>query len=165
MLGSHFLAGLGGLFLLLMLAQITLDVALEYFFDAPIEGNLEIVSVYYMVGVAFLPLALVELRHEHIRVELIVRFLSRRSQNYLYAFGSLVTAVFFGLLTYQTLLDALHALEIREKIMGSILVTIWPSRFILPASFLMMLLAALLHALRAIADPEHFEPSEAPERD
>ena len=152
---------LAAICLLLMMLQMVLDVALKYFLNAPIEGNLEIVSFYHMVGVVFLPLAMVELRHEHINVDLFVRPLPKTFQSFIYAFGCLISATFFAMLAYQTYLDALKATHIGEVMMGSSFVTIWPSRWALPAGFTVLYLAMLLHAWRAIRSPYTFDPSPA----
>ena len=47
---SKLLCNIAALCLLLMMVQIVFDVALKYLFNHPIEGNLEVVSFYYMVG-------------------------------------------------------------------------------------------------------------------
>jgi TRAP-type C4-dicarboxylate transport system permease small subunit len=140
-----------------MMLQITIDVGLKYIFNSPIEGNLEVVSYYYMVGVVFLPLAMVELRHEHINVDLFVQFLPRRARNYVYVFGCVVSIVFFTVLVYQTFLDAVHSTRINDMMMGSIYVTIWPSRWILPVSFTIIDLAIVVHAIKALRAPLAFE--------
>lgn len=145
--------------LILMMLQIVLDVALKYLFNAPIEGNLEIVSRYYMVGVVFLPLAMVEFRHGHINVDLFVQLLPRRLRSYVYAFGCLIALGFFSLLTYQTFLDAVYATRVNEMLMGTIYVVIWPARWALPVGFLLIDLAALLHACHALRDPNRFDPT------
>ena len=152
------LALLGGVCLVLMMLHIVLDVALKYLFNAPIEGTLEIVAFYYMVGVVFLPLAMTELRHEHINVDLVVQMLPRRIASYVYVFGCLVAVVFFVMLAYQTFLDAWHAFSVAEVMMGSIYVTIWPARWILPAGFTVIALAIVVHAIRALRDPDRFRP-------
>jgi TRAP-type C4-dicarboxylate transport system permease small subunit len=152
---------LAALCLLLMMGQIVLDVLLKYLLNTPIEGNLEIVSYYYMVGVVFLPLAMVELRHEHINVDLFVRLLPMAGQCFVYVFGSLVSAVFFAVLAYQTFLDALEATRVGEIMMGSIYVTIWPSRWALPVGFTLVCLAVLLHTWRAVWQPDGFDPTPA----
>ncbi len=156
---SDALTSLAAICLLLMMLQMAADVALKYFFNAPIEGNLEVVSFYYMVGVVFLPLAMVELRHEHINVDLFVRLLPKPLQNLVYAFGCLLSATFFAVLAYQTYLDALKSTRIGEVMMGSDYVTIWPSRWALPLGFSVLCLALLLHAWRAIRTPSTFDPS------
>ena len=66
-------AVLPGIALLLMMAQTVIDILMKNLMGAPIEGNLEIMSVYHMVAIVFLPLAIVELKHEHINVDLLVR--------------------------------------------------------------------------------------------
>lgn len=150
---------LAGLLLSLMMLQIVIDVGLKYIFNSPIEGNLEVVSFYYMVGVVFLPLAMVELRHEHINVDLFVQMLPLRGRSYVYVFGCGVSLVFFGILAYQTFLDAIHATRINEVMMGSIYVTIWPSRWFLPAGFTLIGLAIVIHAVKALRDPLVFDPT------
>ncbi len=150
---------LAGLCLSLMMLQIVIDVSMKYIFNSPIEGNLEVVSFYYMVGVVFLPLAMVELRHEHINVDLFVQMLPKRGRSYVYVFGCGVSLVFFGVLAYQTFLDAIHATRINEIMMGSIYVTVWPSRWFLPIGFILIGLAIVVHAVKALRDPLVFDPT------
>lgn len=144
--------------LMLMMVQMTIDVFMRNFFSRPIEGSLEIVSVYHMVAVVFLPLALVERRHEHITVDLLVQNLHGGIRRALNVFGYLVCAVFCAVFTYQTLVDALRAFETGEILMSSIYITVWPAKFLLPIGFSLMFVQVLLHAWQAATDP-HFEPT------
>lgn len=146
-----------GAALLLMMVQTVIDILMKNLFGAPIEGNLEIMSVYHMVAIVFLPLAMVELKHEHINVDLLVRLFPRALCRFTDTLGYLVSGVFFGMLTYQTWLDAVKAFRIDEILMTSILITIWPAKFSLPIGFAGVMLACLLHAWRAATDPT-FEP-------
>ena len=157
-------AAIAGACLMLMMLQTVLDVALKYFLNAPIEGNLEIVSYYYMVAVVFLPFALVELKHEHINVDLFIGRLPRLQQNRIYVAASFLGMMFFTMLFYQTLLDAIHATRIDEIIMGSTLLAVWPAKWALPVSFAAMLLALGANILRALGNMREYEPRpEAPE--
>ncbi|NVK60933.1 MAG: TRAP transporter small permease, partial [Rhodobacteraceae bacterium] len=52
--------------LALMMIQTVADVVADNFWNHPIPGNLEVISVYHMVLVVFLPLAFVEWQHENI---------------------------------------------------------------------------------------------------
>lgn len=61
---------LGGLAMAGMTLQITLDVFLRYFFGRGVYATLEISAFYYMVILAFAPSGYVQLRQEHIVVEL-----------------------------------------------------------------------------------------------
>ncbi len=157
------LAIVAGAALLLMMIQTAADVFMANFFGRPIEGNLEIISTYYMVLVVFLPLAFVELRHEHINVDLFVRLLPEGVRRAVNAFGYLVSALFFGILAYQTWIDAVKSWRIDEVRMGAIYVTIWPAKFALPLGFVAIMLAILLHAWKMITDPEFDPVPENPE--
>ena len=110
-----------------------------------------------MVLVVFLPLAYVELRHEHINADLFVRLMPVRVRRVVYVFGALVSVAVFGILAWQTLLDAINSWSIDEVIMGSIYVVVWPSKMSLPFGFLAIVLVLLLHIWKAITDPD-FNP-------
>lgn len=139
--------------LVLMMLQTVIDVVMSRVFNSPIEGNMEVVSVYHMVLVVFLPLAMVELRHEHINADLFVQMLSEPLQRLVYVFGCLVSLGFFGTLCYQTWIDAIESLKIGEVLMGSVYVPVWPAKFALPIGFLAMLLVIVLHIGKALTDP------------
>ncbi|WP_205042023.1 TRAP transporter small permease [Rhodoligotrophos defluvii] len=148
---------MAGISLILMMLQVVADVLLINLGYGRIEGSLEIVSIYYMVAVVFLPLALVELRHEHISVDLVVQLLPKPLQRAVYIFACILSAIFFGVLGWQTLLDAVNSYRINELMMGAIYVTIWPARFLLPVGFFTLVLVMLAHAVRAVLEPA-FQP-------
>lgn len=155
---ANALAIVAGVALLLMMIQTVTDVLLARAFNKPIEGSLEIISAYYMVMVVFLPLAMVELRHEHINADLFVRMLPKGVQRGVYVLGGLVSLAFFGALCLQTWLDFVESYEIGEVLMGSIYVPVWPAKFSLPIGFLAISLAIVLHIAKAIGSAD-FDPS------
>jgi TRAP-type C4-dicarboxylate transport system permease small subunit len=154
---------ISGIALLLMMVQTVVDILMKNFLGRPIEGNLEIMSVYHMVAIVFLPLAIVELKHEHITVDLLVRLFPAWLRRITDTLGYLVAAIFFGILAYQTWLDAMKAFRIDEILMTSILITIWPAKFSLPIGFAAVMLASALHAWRAATDPEFDPTPESPD--
>jgi TRAP-type C4-dicarboxylate transport system permease small subunit len=160
---SRLLLGIAMVALFLMMVQMVVDVAMRNFFRRPIEGSLEIVSVYHMVAVVFLPLALVERRHEHITVDLLVDRFAPAARRIISVVGYIICAIFFALLTYQTGKDALQAYEVGEILMSSIYITVWPAKFLLPIGFSVMLLQVLLHAWKAATDPTFTPTPEAPD--
>ena len=160
---AYSLALVAGFVVLLMMIQTAADVVSSNLLGRPIEGNLEIISTYYMVMVVFLPLAFVELRHEHINVDLVVQLLPDAVHRVILVFGYLVCAAFFGILAYQTWADAVNAWLINEVMMGSTYVTIWPAKFALPVGFFAIMLAVLLHAWKAFTDPDFKPVPENPE--
>lgn len=155
---SGILAAIAGVALLLMMVQTVADVVADQVFSRPIPGNLEVISVYHMVLVVFLPLAFVERRHEHIQVDLVYQLMPSLLQRATLLLGYLLSAVFFGILTWRTWGDAMRAWEKNEMLMGNVYVIIWPAKFALPVGFGAIGLVVLLHAWRA-ATNRAFSPA------
>src|SRR3546814_16577296 len=65
--------------MLAMVLHIVADVMARYLFNQPLAGTIEVVSNWYMVGVAFLPLAYVQWHREHLIVELFTQNSSART--------------------------------------------------------------------------------------
>lgn len=139
------------LFMLLMMAHITADVAMRFLFGGRLIGTLEIVSFYYMVVIVFLSLGFVELKGEHIRVDLFAQMLPRGVQLGLYIFACLLGLIFFGMLGWQTAKDAIGATSRAEEAMSNFTFYIWPARWALPIGFAGIWLAVLSNLLKSIS--------------
>jgi TRAP-type C4-dicarboxylate transport system permease small subunit len=149
--------------LVLMAMHVIADVTGRILLSTPVYGTTEIVSFYYMVAAVCLPLAYIELRDEHITVDVIYQQFPPLARRMIFVFSTLATALFFGLFAYQSWLDAMKAMGIREMMMGSAMLEIWPSRFFLPISFGLLTLVALLRAAKTVLAPalaeEHARPT------
>jgi TRAP-type C4-dicarboxylate transport system permease small subunit len=137
---------------------------MKYFFNSPIEGTFETVTYYYMISIVFLPLALVELRNEHIFVDLFVRRFSNRFQQWVYIFACLTGIAYFGIMTFQTFIDALKATAERETVMSNYLFYVWPSRWALPIGMGCMVLALALNIGRSLKAGTALEPQKDEEQ-
>ena len=142
---------LASLFMLLMMAHITTDVIVRFFFDGRIIGTLEIVSYYYMVALVFLSLGFVELRHEHIRVDLFAQMMPPLVQLGLYLLACVLGMIFFGMLGWQSLRDALSATGRAEEAMSNFTFYIWPARWALPIGFAGIWLAILTNLMKSLS--------------
>lgn len=132
----------------LMMVHISADVAGKYFFNAPIHGTLEIVALYYMVAVVYLPLAWGSHDGDQIKVELFTRRLPARYLVRHDAIVDLFFAVFLGLITWQGIVDALAKMAINESRETALdLLIVWPSRWMVPIGFG---IATAYHALRGV---------------
>lgn len=123
---------IAGVLLIVMMLHITLDVVLRYLFSWPLRDTVEIVSTYYIVGIVFLPLALVERLNAHIVVELFSQHLPPRTQELLIACICLLSGAYFGAFTWRTGQDALQKYAVGEVMLGTTPITVWPTRFYLP---------------------------------
>lgn len=96
-----------------------------------------------MVGLVFLPLPFVEYTNEHIKVDLIHDMLPTGARTAFDMLALALSAVFYGLLTWQTWIDAVEKYLIGEKSMGMAALTVWPGRFFLPLGAGLMVLFLL----------------------
>ena len=128
---SNVLAAIGAAIVLLMMLHIVVDIFLR-FFHVPLQATIEIVQAWYMIPVAFLPLAYVEKINGHISVELLSQHFSVRTQELLVAGVSLLSAVYFGAFAWRTGIDAWGKYKVGEVALGDVAVVVWPTRFLLP---------------------------------
>jgi len=137
------------LFILLMAIHITLDVLLRHVLGTSFQSTLEIVSYYYMVCAIFLSLSFVEKKHEHICVDVLIERFPKGLKYPTYMFGCLLGVIYFAMLGYQGLLDALRATYNMETAMANYTFYIWPSRWALPIGFFAICLATFSNMLEA----------------
>lgn len=121
-----------GVALVLMMAQVTIDVAGKYLFNSPVPVTLELVSNYYMVAVVFLPFAAVELAGGNIQVDLLYSHLSRAVKRCLDILAAAFGCFLFWFLTTSSWAVAMKKFHVGEFIMGSYSISIWQSRFLVP---------------------------------
>lgn len=120
----------------MMMLHIALEVTMRYVFGISVPGTLTLVSKYYLPAVVFLPLAIAERRGNHISVEVLTQLMPAAVQRVLEHLGRLLSLVVFGVLTYQTWLDALKKTRTGafELDFGYQFMT-WPSYYLLPVGF------------------------------
>lgn len=135
---------------LLMMLHVSADVVARVVFLSPLNGTIEIVSGYYMVAVAFLPLAYITRHEGQIVVELFTRNMGQRRILRLDAAMNLLTFLYMCVFAWMTAAMAIEQSESREAwetAYGQI--EVWPSRWYLPVASLCM---ALYLLVRAAAD-------------
>lgn len=122
-----------GIAIALMMFHVSIDVLLRYTIGKGLPGTLTIVSYYYMVIVAFMPLAYAELKQSHIQMEVLTELLPARSQFRLQGWLLVPTALVTGVLTWRGSEEAMTQYAIGAvQIQGSTSILVWPSYFILP---------------------------------
>lgn len=117
----------------LMMFHITIDVVGKFSMNAPVPATIALVSSYYMVVIAFIPIAYAETRNSHITVEVLTELFPLRTQLHLYSWSYLISALVYGLLAYRSWNEAVRAQEAGSFIMeqGTKLL-VWPSYYLLP---------------------------------
>lgn len=149
--GAYALFWLGTLLVGAMLIQVVLDVVLKYVFNRPVPMTAEMVAHYYMVAVVFLPLPLIELRNASVSVDLFYRMFGPQLRRVIMLLAYAGQIFFFGILAYQSGLDALDALHARKFVYLDFRLDTWPATFFLPAGFFLAFLVSVLRLIQVVS--------------
>ena len=137
----------GGFAVAAMLVHIIVDVTARHLFGIAVQGTLEIVSFYYMVGLVYLAIPLVQARSDHIFVELFTVNAPPRRQDLMDAAIRVLTAgllLFFAWVAGQ---EALHQTAIKAMVeAGTDTMPVWPTRWLIPLSMVSTALLCLWQA-------------------
>jgi TRAP-type C4-dicarboxylate transport system permease small subunit len=146
------LALLGAVGVVLMLLHVTAYVISRHLMSAPIPATIEIVSYYYMVLIAFLPISWAERNGDMISVEVFDPLYPPAFKRWLNVFVALVTCAAYMALTYTTWIVAMREFGARSFVISlSVAVPTWPSYFILPVAFALAAIVALYRTAKAVA--------------
>lgn len=139
---------LAGLAVLAILVNISVDVIMRAFFSASFSITTELVSYYYMVPLAFLPMMTLELHGGHIDTDLFFRLFPRTLKLLSRVVSGAISIGIYGLLAVFTFKQAMVSTKAGEVAMGVNLLPIWPVRWVLPTVFALAALAALAVTLQ-----------------
>ena len=155
---TAFLALLGSVGVVVMLVHICAYVIGRHVAASPVPATVEIVSNYYMVLIAFLPLAWAERRGDMISVEVFGHLFRGPLRRLDAAFVAAVTALAYSILAYTTWLVAMREFAVRSYVISlSMTIPVWPSYFILPLSFGLAMIVCLLRLALVLAGREPAE--------
>lgn len=147
-----FLAVLGGIAILTLMLHVGVDIALRNLFNAPIPATSEIVTNYYMVALAFVPLAWVERSGGMVQVEVLEGAMSPRMLALSDRIVSLISFVIYAALTWVTFKAALTNTYTGPRgtfiMVQSTRLLTWPAYWLPPLGFG---LASLVTLIRLIA--------------
>ncbi len=153
--GLHLLAGIA---MTIMMLQVTADVLLKYLFNSPIQGTIELVATYYMVAIAFLPLAYLALHERHVSVDIVVQTMEPRMKRFTMVFANFVSAIYCALLAWRGAVNAIRATQVGEVWAAALVdIPVWPTRWFFPAGAALAAVVFLLVALRYLSDPKAVE--------
>lgn len=158
------LALIGSIGTVAMMFHICIDVALRDFLRISLDTTPEVVARYYMVVVAFLPLAWLERRNGMISVELLEWLLGPRTRQVSDVFVALLSALIYGVLTWATTKSALQHFAVGTFVeFTDYKMPVWHSYFLPPLGFVLATCVCLLKALEISINPaagQHPEPLE-----
>ncbi|MFP1644759.1 TRAP transporter small permease subunit [Pontitalea aquivivens] len=128
-------------------------------FNKPIPGALELTEST-MVLIVFGGLTFAQIRRGHIRVELFYLRAGPRVRSTMDIIAALSGIVFFGLLSWQAVNEAMYSWQIKEASFGLTRFPLYPARTLLAFGSILMLLQLavdLWEDIRGFGNPRHFE--------
>lgn len=127
---------LGTISILLMVVHVTLDVILRSTLSVSVPATLEMVTRYYLITLALLPLAWVEWRKDMIAVEALESLMSPMLIRISDVLVSLLSAGVYSILMIATWAKAMEQLQIGSYVMSlNFPMPVWPTYFVLPLAF------------------------------
>jgi len=133
----------------LMMMHVAVDVTGRTVFNHPFSGTTEVVSAWYMVACAYLPLAWITRHDNHIVAGVFQQIGTKRFAYYLECAVKVFMLVYMAVFTWQTYLRAVQqtrAGEVWEAAGGFI--PVWPSRWMLPVTGALMALYLIIRIAR-----------------
>ena len=147
---ANLLMLVAGISIVLMMIVVVADAGARGLFNGTVAGSQEFTANYFMVAVTFLPLACVQRAKGHVIIELFTGWLPARIVAGLDAVVYLACAAATLVFCYATYFKALAMTRADEYAVGTIIVTIWPSRWLVVAGAVMLALYLLLNAAQEI---------------
>ena len=143
------LAVLGAVATLLLMVHVGTDIVMRNVWNAPIPATWEVVTHYYMVALAFVPLAWVEKTGGMVQVEVINGALSPGMMRLSDILVALIAMVIYAVLAWVTWQAALSRTAVGAFVMANqTRVVTWPAYWIPPLGFGLAALSVALRALR-----------------
>lgn len=146
--------------MLAMTLMVTMDVTLRYGFNAPTKWANEF-SAYLAVLVIFLGISYVLRENAHIRVDVVVRKLPRRAQDWIRVITSVILLGYIIILFHLTWDVLVMNFAINKTSFTAMDVPIWPIQAFIPLGLAIMGLLLIQHifveakvALRKTERPE-----------
>lgn len=130
---------IGGTILIMMMVLVSADVLGRYIGNAPLHGTNELVE-FLMVGLFYFTVSHAQALRTHIRVELLITYLSPRLRIKFDIFCHLLGLFIFALIAWQSGRAALQAWKLGETTFGVILFPLFPSKILVPLGCLLLCL-------------------------
>ena len=137
--------------MLLMSLHVSASVISRQFFGGDIPMTLEITAYYYMIGMTFLPLVLVDVENAHIRADFLNEFLPRRFWDWLEVPTMVAMFAYLSFVCWRTTVAAIERTNNGAAIFtaaGDL--AIWPARWVMAISLGLAAVYSLVQAARAV---------------
>lgn len=157
---NSFFAVLAMLLIVFVMLVVSLQVIMRHFFNSPIAWVLE-GTQFCLVFITYLGAAWVLTKEGHVRIEIVVRRFSYRTQTMVNAVVSIVCALACLVVTIFGIIVALDYAKIDYIYPGSLEIPAWPLEAVVPLGFFMLFLGFVfrtIESFKAYVGKEHQLP-------
>ena len=126
------------------------DVLGRYLFNNPIKGAME-GSQLLMAGVALLCWGYTQASKSHIRINLLIDRYPQRIQKVMALIGLTLTIIIFGLITWQSTIIAIEALE-QHRMLDNINLPLFPFKFMVPIGAMLLCLESIIQIIQTVKE-------------
>jgi len=139
---------------LAMMVHVTVDVFARTVFNAPLRQTNQMVAGYYMIAVAFLPIAILGKHDNHIVADVFTEAAGPRLRHALLIFTNLLGMAYMFVFTWQSWISAARRTAQGEvlEISGGYMI-VWPGRWLLPVAGGSLFLCLTLRVVRLVLSP------------
>ena len=145
-----------------MMLHVAVDVFSRTVFGRPLSATNTVAARYYMVALAFLPLAFVSRTMGQISVDVFTASLRGWTRRGVEAFTGLLTLAYLGLVTWQATVSANRRTLSGEFVdLQVMIVPTWPGRWIVPLACGVLFLHVAIRLWRSLSAPDRDRNDEA----
>jgi len=138
-----------------MMIHVSVDVFARTALHAPLRQTNQMVAAYYMIAMAFLPIALLGKHDNHISVDVFTSGMPPWLHRTLGVFTTLLGMAYMLVFTWQSWISAVRRTAQREvlEISGGYMI-VWPGRWLLPIAGASLFLCFALKLARLFTGDE-----------
>lgn len=158
---NRLLAGFAGWLMVAMMLLLVTDIVFRTG-NRPLHGLAE-VSVFVMMVVIYLGFSRCEEYREHVRLDIVVRFLSRPARRLLAAVVQFLAVATVAVMFHAVTMDAWSAYVTGSAIEGLVDLPIWPTKFVMVLGMSLFLAQSVINLVDAVWASLERAPPEVPE--
>jgi TRAP-type transport system small permease protein len=129
---------IGGIAMMIIMVVVSSDAASRYVFNAPFEASYDVISLYGLVLIGYMPMSATFRQGGHVSVPLFYELFPLRVQKPVRLLVNLLTLAICALLLVLAFKSTLEAHQTNEVRLGVVMFAVWPSYFVIALGFLII---------------------------
>lgn len=147
---------IAGIFVMISMLMVTLDVFLRAVFNSPLPGVYELVGFFFVVAVALgLPYAQAE--KENISINIVTKYFPKNLQKIMAIIAYLLAIITVAILFWESSKRALISFQVKDYTMGLVQIPYWPAKTFLALGLFVLLIRFIIDQYNLLTQKEFDE--------